>query len=223
MKPWRRFSGFLLTIITCYTTIVQSQNLLVVGDSLSASYNIPLEQGWVELMKNKLQQEQIDIQVVNASISGETTRNALKRLPDLLERHEPAIVVIELGGNDGLRGFGLDSIKANLNRMIELSKASGATVVLTGIHIPPNYGPAYTQVFYQTYLELSERHDTFFVPFILQDIGDKPELMQADGVHPTADAQPKVLGNMWPTIKSAIEKVLSTPQDETPAVPAVVN
>ncbi|NVK89626.1 MAG: arylesterase [Gammaproteobacteria bacterium] len=207
MKAWYRFSGFLLMIITCYTLPAQSRNILIVGDSLSASYNIPLEQGWVELLKQRVAEQAADFNVINASISGETTQNALLRLPDLLQRHAPEIVVIELGGNDGLRGFSLPSIKQNLSAMIQKAQAQGATVVLTGIHIPPNYGPAYTKVFYQAYLDLSKQYNTLFVPFILEGVGDNPELMQADGVHPKASAQPIVLDNMWPTIKTAIEQV----------------
>ncbi|WP_144391301.1 arylesterase [Pleionea sediminis] len=202
----KALSHILLMLMSLYTLAGASQTLLIVGDSLSASYNIPLEKGWVPLLEKRIHEKYPGISVVNASISGETTGNALKRLPDILDKHQPEIVVIELGGNDGLRGFQLPSIKDNLNQMISMAKNQGATVVLTGIHIPPNYGPAYTQIFYKAYKELAEKHETIFVPFILKGVGDNPELMQADGVHPTAEAQPKVLENMWPYIKKAIEQ-----------------
>lgn len=191
--------------MSLYTSIASSQTLLIMGDSLSASYNIPLESGWVELLKQRIKQNGYPTTVVNASISGETTGNAVKRLPGLLDKHNPDIVLIELGGNDGLRGFELKSIKQNLSEMIEAAQAKGAKVILTGIHIPPNYGPAYTQIFYNAYLNLSKKYETLFIPFILEGVGDKPQLMQADGVHPTKEAQPKVLDNMWPQIKAAIE------------------
>ena len=205
MKKFMTLSHILLVVVSLYTSTSASQTLLILGDSLSASYNIPLEKGWVPLLEKRLQNEFPDISVVNASISGETTGNALKRLPALLDKFSPSTVVIELGGKDGLRGFKLAQIKQNLEQMITLSKQSGANVVLTGIHIPPNYGPAYTQIFYNAYKNLSEQYQTEFVPFILKDIGEDPDLMQADGVHPTAEAQPKVLENMWPHIKRALK------------------
>jgi acyl-CoA thioesterase-1 len=193
--------------MSIYAHSQQSSKLLVLGDSLSASYNIPLASGWVPLLEQRLQQQYPEIEVINASISGETTGNALKRLPELLKRHQPAIIVIELGGNDGLRGFKLSHIKKNLEQMIQLSQQQGAIVVLTGIHVPPNYGPAYAQVFNRAYQELAKKYDTEFVPFILEGVGTNPDLMQADGVHPTAEAQPKLLENMWPAIKNAIVRV----------------
>lgn len=210
MKYNRFFSCILLTIMSLYTSIVSSQTLLIMGDSLSAAYNIPLESGWVELLKQRIKQQGYSTEVVNASISGETTGNAVKRLPALLEKHNPDIVLIELGGNDGLRGFELKSIKQNLENMIEDAKQVDAKVILTGIHIPPNYGPAYTQIFYNAYLNLAKKHDTLFIPFILEGVGDQPDLMQADGVHPTAAAQPKVLDNMWPQIEVAIQELNKT-------------
>ncbi len=196
----------MLMVMSLYTLTLSSQTLVVLGDSLSASYNIPLESGWVPLLEKRLAERYPEINLVNASISGETTGNALKRLPEILQKHKPDIVVIELGGNDGLRGFQLPAIKSNLEKMIQLSKSENAKVVLTGIHIPPNYGPAYTQLFYNAYKELAEKYQTEFVPFILDGVGDDPELMQPDGVHPTAEAQPKVLENMWPHIEAAIQK-----------------
>jgi acyl-CoA thioesterase-1 len=207
MKTFRIFTLILLGLVSLYAHSQKTSKLLILGDSLSASYNIPLESGWVALLKQRLQEQFPGLEVVNASISGETTGNALKRLPDLLSRHQPAIVVIELGGNDGLRGFQLKQIKANLERMIQLSQQQGAIVVLTGIYIPPNYGPGYAQVFNRTYQQLASKYQTEFVPFILEGVATNPDLMQADGIHPTAEAQPILLDNMWPSIKNAIEQL----------------
>ncbi len=208
MNLTKMFRTYLLMIITLISSVGISKNLLIVGDSLSAAYNIPLEKGWVTLLQTRLNQQNLgEITVVNASISGETTGNALKRFPQLLDQHKPSIVLIELGGNDGLRGFSLEAIKANLIEMVSLAKQAQAEVILTGIHVPPNYGPAYAQLFYKTFLDLSKTYDTYFIPFILDNVGENPELMQADGIHPTADAQPLVLDNMWPTILESVEKL----------------
>ncbi len=207
MKLLKFFSPILLGLVSLYAHSQESSKLLIMGDSLSASYNIPLESGWVPLLEKRLEKQHPHIDIINASISGETTGNALKRLPDLLTRHQPSIVVIELGGNDGLRGFKLPHIKNNLERMIQLSQDQGAVVVLTGIFVPPNYGPAYAQVFNRAYTELAGKYKTEFVPFILEGVGTNPNLMQADGVHPTAEAQPMLLENMWPAIKNAIERL----------------
>ncbi|MCO7225403.1 arylesterase [Pleionea sp. CnH1-48] len=207
MKNRSILSRILLILISTFTLSGWSQSLIILGDSLSASYNIPLESGWVHLLESRLNKDYPDIKVLNTSISGEVTGNALKRLPAILEQNKPAVVVIELGGNDGLRGFPLKQVKANLENMIKLSQAAGAKVVLTGIHLPPNYGPAYTQIFSNAYQQLATQYKTEFVPFILQDVGDNPELMQADGIHPTAEAQPIVLKNMWPAIEKAINKI----------------
>lgn len=179
-----------------------SGTILVLGDSLSAGYGVPTGQGWVTLLQQRLDETQpADWNVINASISGETTDGGLRRLPDLLERHQPDIVIIELGGNDGLRGFPPSVITDNLTQIIELSRQAGARVLLAGIQMPPNYGPRYTQAFAEIYPTLARSLSTSLVPFILAGIYDQPELMQGDAMHPNASAQPRLLDNVWPVLK----------------------
>jgi acyl-CoA thioesterase I len=171
--------------------------LYVLGDSLSAAYNIPRESGWVALLDNRLKNCKTHYQVINGSISGETTRGGLARLEPALQAHQPIWVVIELGANDGLRGLPLNRTKENLRQMISQSQAAGAKVLLIGNRIPPNYGPIYTRSFFQLFASLSEEFDIPSVPFMLKDVADKPELMQSDQLHPTAEAQPQILDNVW--------------------------
>jgi acyl-CoA thioesterase-1 len=185
----------------------ERKNLLIVGDSLSAAYGIDSDAAWVELLKDRLEQETPGSwNVANASISGETTDGGLRRLPDLLEKHDPAIVVIELGGNDGLRGFPPDVIRNNLARMIELSQQHKAEVLLVGIEIPPNYGPRYTTAFANVYSSLAEEYNLAFLPFFLADVYDGEAMMQADGIHPTAKAQPQLLDNIWSELLTLLEQ-----------------
>lgn len=184
----------------------QRKNLLIVGDSLSAAYGIDSDAAWVELLKQRLEQETPGSwNVANASISGETTDGGLRRLPDLLQRHDPSIVVIELGGNDGLRGFQPDIIRRNLASMIELSLQHGAEVLLVGIEIPPNYGPRYTQAFSDVFASLADEYQVAFLPFFLADVYDGEAMMQADGIHPTAKAQPQLLDNIWSELLALLE------------------
>ena len=164
--------------------------VLVLGDSISAAYGMDLEQGWVALWANSLDES---TEVINASISGETTTGGLTRLPTLLAKHQPILVVIELGGNDGLRGYPLPHMRANLEQMIQLSIEAGAQVALIPMQIPPNYGPAYTRQFSAVYTELAEQFGVVLTPFFLEDVALKPGLMQRDGIHPTAEAQPMML------------------------------
>jgi acyl-CoA thioesterase-1 len=171
--------------------------ILVVGDSLSAAYGIAVEEGWVALLERRLREEGYEHAVVNASVSGDTSRGALARLPRLLETHAPAVVIIEIGGNDGLRGLPVTELRTNLSRMIEAVQGTGARVLLLGMRIPPNYGPRYTQEFADTYATLAERYDAALVPFILDDIALDEELMQDDGIHPRADAQPLIMERVW--------------------------
>jgi acyl-CoA thioesterase-1 len=171
--------------------------ILVVGDSLSAAYSMQREEGWPQLMQSRLDEIGLDYAVFNSSIAGETTQGGLARLPRLLERTEPAWVIIELGGNDGLRGIDLGVTRANLERMIELSRAAGAGVVLAGIKLPPNYGPAYTSRFEAIYTDLAKAHGALLVPFILEGVALDPALMMDDGIHPNAAAQPVLLDNVW--------------------------
>ncbi|MCC4594920.1 arylesterase [Xanthomonas campestris pv. phormiicola] len=179
--------------------------VLVVGDSLSAAHNIPVQSGWVALLERRLQQQmQAPPAVVNASISGETSSGALTRLPALLQKHRPAVVVIELGGNDALRGLTPAELRGNLEKMIVLSRNAGAKVLLLGIDVPPNYGPAYRQRLRTVYADLARQYQTGLLPFLLEGVALNPALMQDDGLHPTAAGQPKVLDNVWPKLKPLI-------------------
>lgn len=178
--------------------------ILVVGDSLSAAYGIDPQQGWVSLLGQRLQQQGFPYRVVNASISGDTTQNGVYRIQAALDKHDPAIVIIELGANDGLRGLPLQQMRDNLARMIELSRQHRAQVLLVGMRIPPNYGKAYTDAFYDIFRTLAKKYQIQRVPFLLDGVGGHDQLMQADGLHPTAAAQPKMLDNLWPYLKPAL-------------------
>jgi acyl-CoA thioesterase-1 len=174
-----------------------SRSILVLGDSLSAAYGMPAHEGWVQLLGERLATAAPAYRVVNASITGDTTRGGLSRLPAALERENPAIVIIELGGNDGLRGFKLEHTRENLARMIALSRAHGARVLLLGIRLPANYGKAYGDKFHRIYLELAARENVALVPFFLAGVAETRALMQPDGIHPGAAAQPRILDNVW--------------------------
>lgn len=184
---------------------VQARTLLVLGDSLSAAYGIDPAKGWVALLGVRLKQRYDDITVVNASISGETTQGGLTRLPALLERHQPQWIVLELAANDGLRGTPLRIIEKNLERLVDMSTQAGAQPIIVGIQLPPNYGPSYTRKFYNLFSELADEYDIPRVPFLLEGVALKHDLMQADGLHPTAEAQPILLENVWPYIKPMID------------------
>jgi len=175
--------------------------ILVVGDSLSAAYGMRLEQGWVALLQRRLDAEGYGHRVVNASSSGETTGGALARLPRALQQHRPAVVVIELGGNDALRGLPVAEVRGNFESMIGLARAAGARVLLVGMRIPPNYGPRYSREFEALYPELATRHRLALVPFFLEGIALEDSLMQADGLHPNAAAQPRMLELVWPKLE----------------------
>lgn len=177
--------------------------ILIFGDSLSAAYGIGEDEGWVTLLAERLAQEDSELEVVNGSVSGETTTGGRARLPSLLERYNPAFVLIELGGNDGLRGLPPARMQANLASMIEAVEDADAQPVLLGIEIPPNYGPAYTDAFRQVYRDLADEYSVPLVPFILEGIATAPaseKLMQQDRIHPTAKAQPQLLDTIWPTL-----------------------
>lgn len=178
-------------------------NILVLGDSLSAAYGIPKDLGWVNLMRTELRGS---AKVINASISGETTDGGRASLIRHLAQYEPSIVILELGANDGLRGFPLRTTKDNLQAMIDMSTDMGADVVLIGIHIPPNYGKRYTESFYQNFVELAEKNDLAFVPFLLDKVALDPTLMQSDQLHPTAEAQPIILENVLPAVRNVIDE-----------------
>ncbi len=177
------------------------RTVLVLGDSLSAGYGIQIQQGWVSLLTQRLASEGYGYQVVNASVSGETTQGGLARLPRALELHKPAVVIVELGGNDGLRGLPLTSSRANMEQIIEKSRAAKARVLLVGMMIPPNYGPRYAQEFRDMFPALAAKYSVPLVPFLLDQVALKPELMQADGIHANAQGQPQLLNNVWPKLK----------------------
>jgi len=173
----------------------------VVGDSISAGFGLDSAEGWVTLLEQRLEQEGLAQPVINASISGDTSAGGLSRLPALLKTHQPAVVIIELGGNDGLRGQSPAELQQNLARMIKLAKNSGARVLLLGMRLPPNYGKRYTQSFAGVYADVAEQQQIAFVPFFLEGVGGVDGMMQADGIHPTASAQPRLLENLWPLLR----------------------
>jgi acyl-CoA thioesterase-1 len=175
--------------------------LLVVGDSLSAEYGLPRGTGWVQMLADRLRSNGSDYRVVNASISGETTSGGRSRLPALLKQHRPRVVVLELGANDGLRGLPLNVMKDNLSAMIRQAQAAGSKVLLVGIRVPPNYGRDYTERFFSTFAALAREHKVPLVPFLLEGFADTLELFQADRIHPTAEAQARMLENVWPTLR----------------------
>ncbi|ACV26210.1 arylesterase [Kangiella koreensis] len=208
MKKKLAWILFLVVAIFNIATIAKAEEkptILVLGDSLSAGYNIELEQGWVELLNQKLQREGYPHTVVNGSISGDTTTQGLLRLPTLLEQYQPEVVIIELGGNDALRGTSPTLIKRNLSNLISTSKRSGAEVLLLGIQIPPNYGQRYAQAFFDNYAQLANEKKVKLVPFFLENVGGNNELMQEDGIHPNAKAQPTLLKNVWPQLETQIK------------------
>lgn len=178
-----------------------TKTLLIVGDSLSAGYGLPQQQSWPVLLQQRLAEKKSPWRIQNASISGETSGGALARLPALLEQYQPAVVLIEIGGNDGLRGFPVPRLRQNLEQLIKLSQTAGATPVLMQIRIPPNYGPRYTEQFVAVYAEVAQNHQIKLWPFFMDKIAVQPELMQADGIHPNAQAQSIIRDLMLPYIE----------------------
>ena len=181
--------------------------LLVVGDSLSAEYGIARGRGWVALLQQKLQADKFQWQVINASISGDTTAGGLARLPALLKQHQPQLVVIELGGNDALRGFSLKMTEDNLVKMIQACKTIQAKVVLVGMQVPPNYGAAYASDFTRLFARISQQQQTALVPFLLAGVADDKDptaMFQADRIHPKAEAHPRILANVWSVLKKML-------------------
>lgn len=200
-------SGFLPGLILLFLSLgaqAREHTIMVLGDSISAAYGMSLEQGWVALLATELAPEVPAVKVINASISGETTAGGLRRLPELLALHTPNLVVIELGGNDGLRGYPLDRFRANLQSMVTLSQDAGAQVILVPMEIPPNYGNRYTAGFRDSYTDVAASTGCVLAPFLMDGVATNPELMQEDGIHPRVEAQALLLQNILPTITSVM-------------------
>ncbi|HEX4843041.1 MAG TPA: arylesterase [Limnobacter sp.] len=179
--------------------------ILVMGDSLSAAYGLPVEQGWVALMEKRLAEKFPHCSVINASVSGETTAGGKTRLPDLLKKHQPSHMILELGANDGLRGLSLEAMKDNLTNMLVLARRAEAQAILVGMQIPPNYGPTYTRQFAQTFTDLARKQKVPLVPFLLEGFAQDPAAFQTDGIHPAAKAQPMMLNTVWSKLESTLK------------------
>jgi len=203
MRAWW-VSGALALLLCVQVMCAQGAlagTVLVVGDSISAAFGLDTRQGWVALLEQRLDEAGFEQSVVNASISGDTSAGGLARLPTLLAQHRPQLVIIELGGNDGLRGQPPAQLQQNLAAMIDRSRAAGAQVLLLGMQLPPNYGQRYTRAFAEVYAKLAEDKQVPLVPFFLQGVGGVAGMIQADGIHPTVAAQPRLLDNVWPLLQ----------------------
>ena len=185
--------------------LAADKSILVLGDSVSAAYGIPQARGWVALLGERLKRERLDYSVVNASISGETTAGGAARLRAALDKHRPAVVIIELGGNDGMRGLPVAQMKKNLAAMIEQSQKAGARVLLVGMRVPPNYGPDYGGEFASAFRELAKRYRTALVPFPFEGFAEKPGMFQPDRIHPTEAAQPLMLEPIWKKLRPLLK------------------
>ncbi|HEV8018049.1 MAG TPA: arylesterase [Steroidobacteraceae bacterium] len=192
--------------IALQNAVASPSTILVFGDSLSAALGMRAEQGWVALLTQRLQSQGYGYAIVNASVSGETSAGGLERLPRALELHQPGLVILELGANDGLRGLPVSAMRDNLAAMVRLAHAAGARVLLVGIRIPPNYGPRYTEEFARIFPELANQYHLPLVPFLLETVALDPALMQADGMHPNPAGEPRVLDTVWPHLKPLLNK-----------------
>ena len=199
-----------MLFIALQNAVASDRTILVFGDSLSAAYGIRAEQGWVALLGQRLQAQGYGYEVVNASVSGETSEGGLQRLPRALQLHHPGLIILELGANDGLRGLPIAATKDNLMKMVQLAQSAGARVLLVGIRIPPNYGPRYTSEFAAVYPDVAKQYGVPLVPFLLEKVALDPTLMQEDGLHPNARGEPLVLDTVWrglePLLKSTNEE-----------------
>ncbi len=198
MRAW--LIGTALSLLLCGSSAFAG-TLLVVGDSISAAFGMDTRQGWVALLEQRLNEQGFDHQVVNASISGDTSAGGAARLPALLAEHQPEWVIIELGGNDGLRGQPPAQLQQNLAAMVQQSQKMGAKVLILGMQLPPNYGVRYTTAFAEVFPKVANETGSALVPFVLEGIGGVPSMMQSDGIHPAAEAQPRLLDNVWPMLK----------------------
>jgi acyl-CoA thioesterase-1 len=199
-RPWRVAVVLSCLFVLCASAAGGAERIVVVGDSLSSGYGLGDAPSWVTILEDHLARQAYEYEVVNASIAGDTSSGGLSRLPGLLARHQPAVVIIELGGNDGLRGQPVSLLRDNLSQMILLVQASGARIVLTGIQMPPNYGPAYTEQFARIYPELAALHDIAFVEFLMEGVALDSSRMQADRMHPNAAGQRPMFENVWPVL-----------------------
>ena len=205
-----KFSGFILSALCCLVLALNhsasaanktAPAILVLGDSLSGAYGINTDEGWVALLQQQIWKQGYQYKLINASVSGDTTRTGLSRIGSALQTHKPAIVIVALGGNDGLRGLSFSEIESSLAGIIERCRQNKAKVLLVGVRLPPNYGPAYNQRFAALYRGLAERYDIPLVPRMLEQVAERREWMQPDGVHPTAEAQPQIMQNVWAGLK----------------------
>jgi acyl-CoA thioesterase I len=199
-------AGICTLLIAPLSALAAGRSILVLGDSLSAAYGLEAKQGWVALLPQRLSAQGYGYEVVNASVSGETSDGGLARLPRALQLHHPDVVILELGGNDGLRGLPVTQTRANLEKMIELAQAAGAQVLLVGIQMPPNYGPKYTAAFAAVFPQLARDRHVALVPFLLENVALAPGLMQEDGLHPTAQGEPRVLDTVWKSLQPLLHK-----------------
>jgi len=200
----RKIVAFVVLLLGSATNGSESPTVLVFGDSLSAGYGIDVDQSWATLLQARLERQGYEHRVINASISGETTEGGAARIERALGNFNPALIILELGGNDGLRGFPASRMKGNLGKIISASKTSGAAVVLLGIRIPPNYGRRYTDAFEDVYRELASEYEVPWIRFFMDNVVLNEELMQDDGIHPNAAAQPVLLDNVWLIIRESL-------------------
>ena len=198
---------FAILTLLFVSSFASASTLLVMGDSLSAAYNLRQQDGWVSLLKNQLSQSHPEIDIINASVSGETTQGGLSRFNDLLTTHKPSLVILELGANDALRGYPLDQTTLNLEKMVEQAQETGAVVLLIGNQIPQNYGKRYTEMFFNLYKNIATKYDLAYVPFMLEGVALNKDLMQNDGLHPNKAGQPIVLQNILPYLEPLLDSV----------------
>jgi acyl-CoA thioesterase I len=211
LRTWLRLAGVSalcvgLVFIALQNAVASDRTILVFGDSLSAAYGIRPEEGWVALLGQRLQSQGYGYQIVNASVSGETSSGGLERLPRALELHHPGLVILELGANDALRGLPLAATQESLASMVRLSQSAGARVLLIGLKIPPNYGPRYTAQFASMFPAVANQYHLTLVPFLLEKVALDPQRMQPDGLHPNAQGQPLILDTVWSYLKPLLKK-----------------
>lgn len=203
----RLILSFLLSVVSLISSPVSADEkpvIVILGDSLSAGYGMDKDQSWAHLLENRLADHGLEFRILNSSVSGDTSQGGLARLPRLLKRYDPEIVIIELGGNDGLRGINPDTTRGNIRDMIVQSQAIGAQVLLAGIKLPPNYGSAYIQEFESIYSDLAGEYHTLLVPFFMRNVVFNSDLMQSDGIHPNDKAQPVLLDNVWQVLHAEL-------------------